>query len=761
MNESRKDRLYELLPAIHRIRDAEQGEPLRALLRVITEQVNLLEDDIGQLYENWFIETCEDWVVPYLGDLIGYETMHEAGEPSTVNTPQEQQRNKILIPRRDVANTICYRQRKGTLALLELLSNDVAGWPARVVEFAKLLSWTQAINYQQPACGRTADLRKGSALELLDSPFDTFAHTVDVRQINSQHSQGWYNIPSIGVFVWRIKPYSVSYTPAYCLESPGPHCFTFNVLGNDTQLYMQPEPETDPTHIADEFNLPVPIRRSFFQEQLEKLYGEGKSLQILVGKKQGEDIVNKPVPIEKIIPADLSDWRYVPPRNKVAVDPVLGRIAFPARHYPEYGVQVSYHYGFSMDLGGGEYERQLVQPKEARTYQVVQQNKPGQYPTIQAALEQWRCDIPSHAVIEILDSEVYVEQVEIIFREGQESLQLRAANGCRPVIRLLDIYTDRPDSLIVAGEAGARLTLDGLLITGRSLQIAGDLAELTLRHTTLVPGWAGKGDGKSRHYTEPALEINSPRICVTIDHCILGAIQVDPYLPELAIEDEDVEQNTVYEEAIQARCQGIGQGIRLDPIRICVNDSILDATDSEFEVLGAPSCIVAHAVTSFQRSTVIGQVQAHAVTLGEDSIFYGKMTVARRQIGCLRFCYVSPGSRTPKRYRCQPDLVRTPILKKYQEKNKPISDDEQAELQQKLQQEETRVRPNFNKRSYGTPDYCQLADDCAEEIKRGAEDESEMGVFHNLYQPQRMANLRARLNEYVPARTNIGIILSN
>ena len=45
------DRLYELLPAIHRIRDAERGWPLQALLGVISEQVQLVEDDISQVDE--------------------------------------------------------------------------------------------------------------------------------------------------------------------------------------------------------------------------------------------------------------------------------------------------------------------------------------------------------------------------------------------------------------------------------------------------------------------------------------------------------------------------------------------------------------------------------------------------------------------------------------------------------------------------------------------------------------------------------------
>ena len=106
----------------------------------------------------------------------------------------------------------------------------------------------------------------GSWLNLIDSPFERFAHTVDVRRINSFRSQGRHNIPSVGVFVWRLNSYAVTETPAYCLEAVGPHFYTFSVLGNDSPLFMLPEPETDPIHIADEFNLPVPIRRRLFED---------------------------------------------------------------------------------------------------------------------------------------------------------------------------------------------------------------------------------------------------------------------------------------------------------------------------------------------------------------------------------------------------------------------------------------------------------------------------------------------------------------
>jgi len=44
------DGLYDLVPVVYRLRDADQGYPLRALLRVIAEQVSVVEEDITGLY---------------------------------------------------------------------------------------------------------------------------------------------------------------------------------------------------------------------------------------------------------------------------------------------------------------------------------------------------------------------------------------------------------------------------------------------------------------------------------------------------------------------------------------------------------------------------------------------------------------------------------------------------------------------------------------------------------------------------------------
>lgn len=52
------DGLAALLPRWHLLRDAEEGEPLRALLAVIAEQLDRVRDGVEQGYEDLFVETA-------------------------------------------------------------------------------------------------------------------------------------------------------------------------------------------------------------------------------------------------------------------------------------------------------------------------------------------------------------------------------------------------------------------------------------------------------------------------------------------------------------------------------------------------------------------------------------------------------------------------------------------------------------------------------------------------------------------------------
>jgi hypothetical protein len=746
------NRLYDLLPAVHRMRDAELGYPLRALLRVAGEQFAAIEDNISQLYDNWFIETCEDWVVPYLAALTGYRPAAEAGIAADGSGALA----KILTPRAEAANTLAYRRRKGSLALLELLANNAAGWPARAVEFYALLGRSQNISHLQMQRGFSASIRDASVLDLIDGPFDRLAHSADVRRIDSARAFGRYNIQSVGVFVWRLKSYPVTHGPAYCVEAQARHCFSFSALGNDAPLFGRAVPESDPAAIADELNLPVPIRpralelrsrKRPFTNQVSKSYcGAGRSFAIYAPGWPQRD-AEQPVPAKQISVADLSGWKARPPAGRIAIDPVLGRIVFPSRQLPTDGVYVDYRYGFSADMGGGEYPRTLSQPLAGhyKLYPVRRDGGLDVFSSVNAALAQWRHDCtapdgvvegsPEHqkwlasknlfraAVIEIQDSAAYTEQLAIELEEG-EYLQIRAASGKRPIIRLLDHSVERPDGFSIRGKRASRFKLDGVLVAGRGLRISGlsenldppdhgDLCDVVIRHCTLVPGWWLDCDCAPMAPHEASIALTDSSASIMVEHSIVGAIHV----------------------TANERAQ--------DPVKVSISDSIVDSTHEDRLAICAPNLPLAFAQLDIRRSTIIGQVAAHAIELAENSIFTGNVRVGRRQIGCMRYSFVPPGSRTPRRRRCQPDEAM----------GKAAADLEKQAAGQ--------MAPEFNSLRYGQPAYGQLAQSCVVEIRRGADDESEMGAFHNLFQPQREAILAARLFEYTPADMSAGILFAS
>ena len=96
--------LLQLLPSLYRLRDAERGNVLARLLDVLAHPVQVLQEDLAQLYDDQFIETCADWVVPYIGDLIGYRQLN--GVTAAISSP-----------RAEVANTIHLRRGKGTVTV--------------------------------------------------------------------------------------------------------------------------------------------------------------------------------------------------------------------------------------------------------------------------------------------------------------------------------------------------------------------------------------------------------------------------------------------------------------------------------------------------------------------------------------------------------------------------------------------------------------------------------------------------------------------
>ena len=124
-------KLWQLLPAVYRAQDATVAGvpgPLQELLNRIGAQSAILRRSIDRMWENQSIETCDDWVIPYIGDLLSTRLV------SCLDARAQ---------RLDVAKTIYYRRRAGTLGLLEELVADIAGRDARAVEFFRRLGRTR------------------------------------------------------------------------------------------------------------------------------------------------------------------------------------------------------------------------------------------------------------------------------------------------------------------------------------------------------------------------------------------------------------------------------------------------------------------------------------------------------------------------------------------------------------------------------------------------------------------------------------------
>jgi hypothetical protein len=67
------------------------------------------------------------------------------------------------------------------------------------------------------------------------------------------------------------------------------------------------------------------------------------------------------------------------------------------------------------------------------------------------------------------------------------------------------------------------------------------------------------------------------------------------------------------------------------------------------------------------------------------------------------------------------------------------------------------VVPAFTSLRLADPGYGQLRTNAPDQIRTGADDEAEMGAFHDLFQPQREGNIRARLREYLRFGLEAGI----
>lgn len=741
MSNSEDGRLYNLLPAIYRIRDLKEGGQLRALLGVIEDEMRALEEDIDGLYEDWFIETCADWVIPYIGDGLGVHGVH----------PLSARAGNI---RAYVANTLAYRRRKGTAAVLEQVCRDVTGWPAHAVEFFQHLAVTQNLNHLRMKKAQTANVRDADQIDLLNGPFDTAAHNADIRRISSR--RGKYNIPNVGLFLWRLQSYPLDRVTAR-KEDEFDGSYRFDPTGRDMPLFNRPQTEIKITHLSEEINVPGRLRPIPLYEDLEtyrralincelprsQYFGKNPVFSIHIKFADGVMEIVKP---EEIVISDLLSWNRPPSTIeyyslggevlslpiRAAVDPKRGRLALAEGISPE-EVVVSYSCGFSGDVGAGPYDRydhiKKVLKREVDWQAGVSQEKTAVHDesifgTIGEAVAEWN-DQPAgtFGLILIMDSRSYKEDLKISIPEGSR-LSIVAADWpaienpgpSPPFIRLKGQLTARGQRPHIIGAINVigiadidadpgGLLIDGLLIEGKLMVAEGNLGELQLAHSTLVPADGGvfvlstDSDEKGRNSSLKLV------VCRTI----CGKLDLSEAVPELSIE-----------------------GSIIDP------DGIADR--NETVALTAKGAKV-----RIEDSTIIGKSEMRSLE-ATNSIFTGMVTAEEGQKGCVRYTSLPYNSHTPRRFRCQPDSIIAELASRLE-----------TQSGRGWEAVQIRLHPVFTSLDFGDPGYAQLGINCAEEISSGSEDGSEMGVFGHLQQPQREANLCAALEEYLRFGLESGI----
>jgi hypothetical protein len=527
------ERLWQLLPAVYRADDTTSfvtPGPLRELLNRIGAQVAVVRRSIDRLWADQSIETCDDWVIPYIGELVGTDLVA---------------RLDARAQRLDVAKTIYYRRRKGTVKVLEELALDVTGWTAVICEAfrrlartrhsldpvlgtacfpqaspAEVAQWRQAegltgLLTDGPA-GGFADLRSSHGAALADTAFDESFHLADVRA--GRGAFGHFGIAKLLVFLWRLTSFPVvAGTPVAVAGQAGQ--YVFDPAGRQVPLFLPPAPDLGDLPgsqlVPREWQVPGPLTASLEAA----ITGRGTS---------------PGPPYPGAVPARYGlggGWELT------AIWPEIGRFAAtPAVASPAQPLTVSYQYGFSSTIGAGPYDRGLLPAPPAAV-------GPEKVVTGGIGLDQALAEAGTTGTVTLGDSSAPDSATyPALAGVGSStapivSVLVRAGPSMRPVLR----PPAGSPPWVFTGGGEARLVLDGLTVSGCDIVLRGSFDTVRITACTIDPGTAGPGspplaiavDGTAlapcRVFVEADPDAPSGdngairRLCV--DHSILGPVR--------------------------------------------------------------------------------------------------------------------------------------------------------------------------------------------------------------------------------------------
>jgi hypothetical protein len=359
-------------------------------------------------------------------------------------------------------------------------------------------------------------------------------------------------------------------------------------------------------------------------------------------------------------------------------------------------------------------EAKIPRPDDAdpQQWEMITVGEGGDHATVSDAVNAWS---GGDAVIRIVDSAVYVESVGFVPRVGSH-LVIQAADGERPFLFGDIRLVGSPDTPPV--DDRMRLTLDGLHIAGHlRVTAAAAMESIDVLHCSVWP--IEESDSGARPSSDRGLVLLGSVNSVFMFGCSVGGIETTSATDLITIHDSIVDGHGA------AALAGEG-GVRSGP------------------------------VAQLARSTFFGSVfvrELHAT----DCIFAGTVSARRTQTGCARYSFLplvggmGTSPRTPRRYRCQPDLAITEAAELLK---RPLSEEETRTVQ-------LSVTPMFTSLNPFSPSYATLLPDTPEEVARGASQGLEMGAWYSLQNPRRIDNLHRRLVDYLPVGLTAEIIYVN
>lgn len=452
--------LFDLLPGFHRSRDVANGAPLKTLLDVLETELAALRANIGLLYDSWFIETCPDWAVPYIADLLGLdEALTGTDSPGL---------------RALVANAVHYQRARGTLTTLGHAATAITGWPVLAGDLGARMVRTHTV---RGAPGRpTGTLRLSGVTQPAGAAALMHAHAIASLRGTADRVRLPAEVTgprpdSVALLVWRLHS---QFLRGVEPRSLGDGRFVIHPMGIDAPLFTAPSRLPIAGPAPDPDDIPQPLTRLM----LTSLLVDQAPLPLSIHVRQ-DGVWRRRVPAHQGA-ADLSAWSvpFALDDEDVLIDPELGRMVLGGTVE---AVRVDHACGAADNLGGGSYGRaDSLATAEPGTW-IARVGEAGpQGGTLRddgrhgfATLTEALAACPEDAtdvLIEVADSRIYRlptpargdgRVVGLLDRSDPTTLALRcngghlviqAMDGCRPCIEgTLTIDARRPAQVLLSG----------------------------------------------------------------------------------------------------------------------------------------------------------------------------------------------------------------------------------------------------------------------------------------------------------------------